>query len=274
MPLDPNNQNYFSLGEQPVAPLPWWKVRRYQIQLAVIAAVIVGVGVVGYYAYQTYTLTYVNGDALNQANTIIDAAAQACADEEDPAACEAAARADAARATGEASVCRGLEDAELANCVSLIANDSGNPSLCGMLSVDAETACVNGATLVAAKRAKDYGECGGITDMVLKHGCQNQLLGEVIANGECEKYGIDASTCDFPGLLNDVVANGDVSGCLQFSGEQRETCNDVFSSVDQDGDGLSLLTESQLGTSDTSADTDGDGYTDSQEVASGYDPLK
>lgn len=244
------------------------------MQLAAIAAVIVGVGVVGYYAYQTYTLTYGNRDALKQANTIIDAAVQACADEENPAACQAAARADAARTTGEASVCRGLEDAELANCVSLIANDSGNPSLCSMLSGDAETVCIDGATLVGAKKANDYSLCAEITDMVLKTGCQNQLIGEVIANGECGTYGIDASTCDFPGLLDDIVAGGDVSGCFTFSGEQRETCEDVFSSVDQDGDGLSLLEESELGTSDVSADTDGDGYTDREEVASGYDPLK
>ena len=48
----------------------------------------------------------------------------------------------------------------------------------------------------------------------------------------------------------------------------------MFSSLDQDADGLSLLEEYKLGTSDTNADTDGDGYTDSQEVASGHDPLK
>lgn len=274
MPLDPNNQNYFSLGEQPVVSLPWWKVRRFQIQLAVIAAIIVGVGVVGYYGYQTYRLTHVDVDALKQAEGIIDASVAACADDDDPAACEARARSDAARTTGETSVCRGLEDAEMANCVSLIANDNADPSLCALLSGDAETACIDGATLIAAKKAKDYGMCAGITDAVLKAGCQNQLVDEVIARGACEQFGIDADTCGYPALLEETVASGDSDGCLQFSGDQKSGCYDVFSSLDQDSDGLTLLTESTLGTSDTAADTDGDGYTDAEEVASGYDPLR
>lgn len=274
MPLDPNNQNYFSLGEEPVVvPLPWWKVRRFQVQLGVITALVLGAGLVGYYAYQAYTLTVVNVDAVNQAKMIINSAATACAEEDDVAACEARVRADAARTTGETSVCKGLDDAELQNCVSLIANDAADPSLCAMLSGDAEVVCSDGATLVAARETRSYGRCADIVDVALRTGCEKQLLGAVIANGECETYGIDSATCDFPARLNTVVANGIVSGCEQFADEQRSTCLDVFSSVDQDGDGLTLLEESELGTSDTNADTDGDGYTDREEVASGNDPL-
>lgn len=274
MPLDPNNQNYFSLGEQPVAPLPWWKVKRFQIQLAVIAAVVVGIGVVGYYGYQAYTLTQVNSDALNQANTIIDAAALACADEEDPAACEAAARSDAARATGEISVCDGLEDAEFRNCVTLIAQDSRDADLCSVLSGDEETACADSATLFAAQDASDYGMCDSIVNADLKAACQNQLLDVVIADGDCAKYGIGEDECGYPAKLAAIIADGDPLGCFSLPSDKQAGCNDMFTSLDQDGDGLLLLTESKLGTSDTNADTDGDGYTDGQEVASGHDPLK
>ena len=274
MTLDPNNQNYFSLEEQPTLSLPWWKVRRFQMQLAGIAGVMIAIGLLGYYGYQAYTLTHVNRDAVRRADVMIDASILACADAENVENCEADARADAARATGEASVCADLEEAERVNCVSLIANDKADPSLCAMLSGDSETACRDGATLIAAKNANAYGMCATIESSTLREGCQGQLLKYVIADNACETYGIDAATCNFPGLLNEVIMNADPSGCQQFSGEQRASCEDVFGSIDQDNDGLVLMTEATLGTSDTNADTDGDGYTDSDEVASGYDPLQ
>ncbi len=215
-----------------------------------------------------------NVDALNQANTIIDAAVLACADEEDPAACEAAARADAARATGEASVCDGLEDAEYRNCVTLIAQDEKDPDVCSVLSGDEETACADSATLFAAQESSDYGTCSTIVSEELRVACQNQLLDVVIAEGECAKYGISDEVCNYPAKLAAIIAAGDPLGCLEVSSDKRDECNDMFTSLDQDRDGLSLLDESKLGTSDTNADTDGDGYTDRQEVESGHDPLK
>ena len=273
--LDPNNQNYFSLEEgRPTAALPWWKNRKYQMQLLAIFGVVVGVGLIGYYGYQAYSLTHVDVAKVNQANTIIQNATQSCATETDPAACEARARTNAAQTTGQASVCKGLKDAELTNCVSLIAAKDADPSECSLLTGSDETTCQDAATLLAARKANDYGKCSTIVDVSTKSACQAQLISVVIAAGECEKYGIDAATCDYPAQLQAVIAAGDPNGCKQFSPDDEAGCEDMFSSLDQDGDGLSLLAEYKLGTSDTAADTDGDGYTDKQEVESGHDPLK
>lgn len=275
MSLDPNNQNYFALDAEPVVPvLPWWKVRRYQVQLGAIAGIILGVGVVGYYVYQTYTLTHVDRAAVDQANIILDGASQSCASAEDPAACEAAARADAARTTGQTSVCEGLVDEKYVTCVALIAFDQEDPKLCGVLTGEDQIACEDGAFLVRAKTKEDYAMCDEIKNEDFRLGCKAQLVGVVIANGQCEQYGIDAETCGFPALLNEVVTSGDPAGCAKFSSEQQASCVDIFSSTDADQDGLSLLEESKYGTSDQKADTDGDGYTDAQEIATGHDPLR
>lgn len=273
--LDPNNQNYFSLeeGTTPVA-LPWWKNRKYQMQLLAVFGVLVGLGLIGYYGYQAYTLTHVDVAKVNQANTIIENAVLSCATEADPAACEARARTNAATTTGQTSVCKGLEGAELSNCVTLIATKDADPSECSMLSGSDETACQDAATLLSARKANDYSQCGSIVDAATKSACQAQLVNVVIANGECEKYGIDSASCEYPAMLVAVIAAGDPNGCKQFSGDDQAGCDDMFTSLDQDGDGLTLLTEYKLGTSDVAADTDGDGYTDKQEVDSGHDPLK
>lgn len=274
MPIDPNNQNYFSLDEQAPAVLPWWKVRKNQMRMLAVVGIVVGVGVVGYYGYQTYSLTHVDVAKVDQANAIITNAVASCATDKDPKACEDRARADAARSTGQSSVCSELSGAKLKNCVTLIAMDSGDRDICVLLSGAEQAVCEDEAMFAAATKAKDYGACSSISDATVKASCQAQLVSVVIAADECAKYGIDDAVCGFSARLDAAIAGGNPSGCAQFSGDQMGTCEDMFSSLDQDADGLSLLEEYKLGTSDTKADTDGDGYTDSQEVASGHDPLK
>ncbi len=274
MPIDPNNQNYFSLDEQAPVVLSWWKVRKNQMRMLAVVGIVVGVGVVGYYGYQTYSLTHVDVAKVDQAKNIIENAVASCAAESDPKACEERARSEAARTTSQPSVCSGLSDKKLTNCVTLIAMDTGKKEACASLSGSDQLSCENEAVFAAATRAKDYGLCSSIINDAIRATCQTQLVSVVIAAGECTKYAIEDATCAFPAKLDAVVAGGNPAGCAQFTGTQREGCEDMFSSLDQDGDGLSLLEEYKLGTSDTNADTDGDGYTDSEEIASGHDPLK
>ncbi len=49
--------------------------------------------------------------------------------------------------------------------------------------------------------------------------------------------------------------------------------NDNAATQDADGDGIVNLVEQQLGTDMNNSDTDGDGFTDGEEVRSGHDPL-
>lgn len=272
--IDPNNQNYFALEPSEPIKVPWWRVRKYQQRFLGAVGIAVGVGLIGYYAYQTYTLTHVDVAKIDQANTIIANSVTSCASESDPAACEARARSGAARTTGQASVCIGLADQKLVNCVRLIALDTGNKEVCAQLSGDAAVACIDDALLITAKRAKDYGTCAGITKEEMRTSCQAQLLSAVIAAGQCATFSIDQATCDYPAKMKEIIASGNPAGCNALPDAQKAGCNDTLGMTDQDKDGLSFTEESTLGTSDTDADTDGDGYTDGEEVDSGHDPLK
>jgi hypothetical protein len=133
---------------------------------------------------------------------------------------------------------------------------------------------LDGVTLLIAVEEKEYAQCATIVDETMKRGCEAQLVASVIAAGECEAYGIDVRTCDFPAALERVIAAGDPAACEEFTGDQRSGCDDMFASIDADGDGLTLSEEFQYGTSDATTDTDGDGYTDAEEIATGHDPLK
>lgn len=270
---NPNNQNYFSLEPTPVK-IPWWKVKKNQLRAGGAFGVLVGVGLVGYYAYQTYTLTHIDSAKIEQAQVIITQASTECTSAKNPQACEDIARAKAAKVTGQATVCDGLKDDALTNCVVDVARSTGNADACLLLSGDGATTCKDLATYTTAKNSKNYGTCSNIIDKKLIAGCQGALLPIVIASNECIKYSIDQATCDYPAKLVEVIAEGKLSGCAQLGDAYKGACEQAFSSTDQDGDGLSLAEESALGTSDTNADTDGDGYTDSQEVDSNHDPLK
>ncbi len=272
--IDPNNQNYFSLDEQTPVVLPWWRVRKHQMRMLAGFGIMVGIGVIGYYAWQTYSLTHVDVAKVEQANTIIANAVASCAGDADPEACENTARSDAARATGQASVCSALVGEELVNCVSLIALDAESAAACAQLSGADEVQCTDNATLLAARKAKNYSMCSSITDAAIRASCQSQLLSAVVAAGECAKYGVSDDECSFSKRIQSVIAAGKPDGCAQFSGEQAASCADIFVSLDQDKDGLNLFDEAVLGTSDVNADTDGDGYTDGEEVESKHDPLK
>lgn len=272
--MDPNNQNYFSLDEQPSVLPRWWQVRANQGKILAGFGVMVAMGLLGYYGYQMYSLTHVDRLKIDQANTMIARSTATCEAADDPAACAAQARSEVARATGQVAVCDGLNSADFQNCVALIALDNANPDLCHALSGSSESTCADDARLVSAQRSQEYSQCSMILDEEKKAICRAQLLAVVIAAGECEKYGIDQETCQYPGELEAIVAAGDPDGCAGFSSEQRASCEDMFSSLDRDSDGLSRLTEYKLGTSDDTADSDGDGYTDSEEVATGHDPLR
>lgn len=87
----------------------------------------------------------------------------------------------------------------------------------------------------------DNNALGGIIDKIKNRGLQQKVL------GESEKT--DTSS------QNTALVN-------------------ILAGDDKDNDGLTNTEEEQYGTMPDNPDTDGDGYSDGQEISAGYDPLK
>ncbi len=246
-------QQYFAVGEQATAPVSFWARRKTRVGIAVAVGVTV-LGLMGVYAFQSLRLSNMADDRASDVGKAVANETADCAKTDDVALCEARGRTNAAVATGSAFACTSLKGSELENCVRLVARSEADVDACAVLDKEGRTRCEDGAWSALAKAASDYDLCTHIVDEELQAGCQAQRI-------------------TFPAMLEAIVASGDPDGCLQLEAEEEEGCRDMFISLDRDGDGLSRLKESQLGTSDDNADTDGDGYTDKQEIESGHDPL-
>ncbi len=214
-------------------------------------------------------------DMMDQADNQIDADSAACEDEDDEEDCVDAVRADAARDMGQVDVCEGIEEeSAFATCVSLIAYDEVDLDVCAVLDGAARTACEDLVYLLIATDELDLSMCAEIDDEFLRTGCEGQITGLIVASGACEAYGLDEELCEAEEELDAIIASGDVGACDGLDEEKELTCLERFGGTDADGDGITALKEYELGTSDQSADTDGDGLNDREERADyGTDPL-
>lgn len=275
MVVDPNNQHYYDLGAPAPAPAPWYK--RREVQQKLFIGVLVGLLVVfvGVRIYMSVTFDAVEEDTRTTTEALLEQASARCAEEKDPEACMNEARTATAEATGSSIACEGMRGQELKNCAQLIALDTGDAKVCDVIENDGDRAdCADAAYLVKAKADSDYALCSSITSTDLRESCESQVGAPIIAAGECAKYGIDEDLCSTQEAIDEVIASGDPRGCATFATFDRESCEDYFTSIDADFDGLTAFREYELGTSDANADTDDDGYEDGAEVAAGYDPLK
>lgn len=268
-------QEFYSLEPQTEPQIPWWKNRRVLLMFGAGAFAMAFTVFLVIFALNFMKSATEKADheaLLERAQELMKEEAEECA--ADDAGCLEDAQADAAREVGEIDACDGLADGSYGNCVTLIAFDSKNPELCKALTGDERTDCEDGAYLLLAREEMDYGMCKKISDKITRLSCEGSIEQAAVLTGDCDGYGVPASFCEAGDQLKAVIASGDPAGCDRLKADERDSCRDIFNSLDEDKDGLSLADEHEYGTSPTNADTDGDGYSDGVEVQGGYDPLK
>jgi hypothetical protein len=254
---------YSVTPETPPPPPPWYKRRQVVVFAACLILAALVLGLVAVFAANIF-----------KSNRLAKQEAEDKAKQVEQMIESGTSQSEAARQAAFVEGCKGLSGEAYTNCVSLIAFDSGNSAVCTNLSGADKTACEDGATLVKAKAGKDYKACDAITDEILRNSCQAALRTQAAAADDCAGYGVPLEYCDTQKAIEAAIASGNPASCDALAEDARGICADLFTSIDADKDGLSLAEEYQIGTSDQKADTDGDGYTDGEEVISGHDPLK
>lgn len=295
---DVQNYQYYDPSPQPT-PEVWWKRKRtWQVTgLTFLAlAVLAFAFVASTNAIKNYKLARQDKDALSQAAALTSQLGSSCAPAD--ADCLLRARADAARALGVVEACGDLTDEAFNTCVTLIAQDKKDPEVCKELSGDAQRACTDTASLLAARTATSLSVCDQISEGPAQGACYAQVKSAAVAAGNCASVGVDESICASAAAVTAAIASGDPASCAQLSTEaERYDCDQGMATVDNDGDGLAIAEEFALGLSDAipdadadgltdgdevhvyqtnpaKLDTDNDGFSDGTEVNSGYDPLK
>jgi len=257
-------QVFYSLTPEPEpAPVPLYKKRHFGMIIGALAvAMIVG----GFVIALAVNIIRSN----QQAKAVVAEKKSAVADMVN----NGIPQSDAARTAGFADGCTGLTGSAFADCLSIIALDTGTIETCASLSGEEQAKCADGANLAKAIKDGKYVLCAEVADETLRAGCEAMVAEQARADNDCAGHGVPVAECILSASTS-AVLSGDIKACDAIPAEERGGCLDGFFSIDTDKDGLSDGEElTKYLTDPKKADTDGDGYTDGAEVASGHDPLK
>lgn len=263
---------YFSLTETPPElPKPWFRrpemIKRIGMGGGVLLLLIFG----GIFTKNLLKNTPGPQNELEATRAEVVQRQAEC--EPSDTACMARAQAEVARASGIAAACAGLDTDMQENCVTLVAIEKKDRTLCDELEKTLQETCSDAVLLARAAEGEHRDLCKDVVDELKRSSCEALITAMARSLGDCEAYGVDQEVCDAQENIVLLLAEGNYPGCAELAEEERIQCMELFSSTDADKDGLTAQEESELGTSDASADTDGDGYSDRQEIESGYNPL-
>lgn len=189
-----------------------------------------------------------------------------CASQTDPDACRERAVQNAVGTTGQASLCDQLDGAARDECVWSVAHDQDDASLCAAISDATKAiACEDAILLKQALASLDAGSCEGISDADKKASCLEAVAGP-LTQRNCHERESEEYCAQFDLLVQAKNArNPDLCAAISDA-DLASMCVDAVFPGDRDDDGLDGEEEALHGSSDTSADTDGDGLSDADEV--------
>lgn len=236
---------FYTVSPQPSVPpprvVPW---RTIGIGVGVVA--LVGVlGVAGWNVWRMRPAAV----AERQAEQRLAEEQSACA--EGDAACLAAAQRSVAQASGNIVLCEGLAPSAYTVCVTRIALDAAQPVRCDVLSGTERDDCRD---LVAPAYAVAQRQYAGCREAVTEQGiarCHMRVREVFAGTPECAAAGVPAENCERSSRMQQAVQQANPTLCESLSEEDRTSCLDAV----------------------YDADTDGDGYTNREELSGGYNPL-
>lgn len=247
---------------------PWKTIVLIVVAVAVAAALIVAAVLF----VRSRSRVSVDGQYLARIESQLEQTLAGCANEPDPDACRAEKVRTAARATGTAGLCQYLEGESHDACVWTIAREQGDVAVCAGIEDGARAVeCADALYLKQAASASDADVCLLVADEMKRNGCV-EALADPITKEDCLARK-DAAYCAQFDLYLAAAASQNPDLCAEITdADVQSFCVDDVSPGDRDFDGLDEEDERIYGTSDTSRDTDGDGYDDASEIQSGYNP--
>lgn len=215
----------------------------------------------------------IDSERLNAVLSQTSLETQVCEGALDPEACRRARVASRAGATGLVEVCRLLEGSDYDSCVLALAGESGSVELCQEIEAEGRRLrCVDALRLHTAISTQDADVCKKINNEDRRASCLSLLAHEALVV-RCADLQVQDQACDLVRLIEKARLAQDPDICETIEDESaRADCQDQVGIGDRDFDGLDSDEEDYYGSSDRLVDSDGDGFSDDEEVQNGYNP--
>lgn len=194
-----------------------------------------------------------------------------CANAQDPEACAAADILDSVELSGEASMCDALPSGTgRDDCFFLVAQGQEDPSMCKLVEQEpTKTLCLD--TVYRLLAEEDIAQCDKLSTQEKQENCRATL--NPVTLQECEAQKNPSAECQFLVIAEQAQVKQDASICDRLEAGEAEECRELVLVDDPDFDGISTDQErNKYGTDPYNPDTDGDGYSDGDEVDAGYNP--
>jgi len=207
-------------------------------------------------------------DRVAQADTLLNI----CEGSENEARCLEGASQDAAALTGDTDYCQDLEGDAYDDCVWGVAREMLDATLCDDLqNTEYVIDCQDSVYRKLAYSGRDTSYCEQLSDAVQVEGCIESIEGALTFES-CEADVSGAEYCEYLRVKEQAAAAQDRSLCGSLSEEYIVNCRETVHIDDADFDGVETELEMFYGSDPYLADTDGDGYTDKEEIDAGYNP--
>jgi hypothetical protein len=237
--------------------------------------IIIVIALISLFVYEVVKFFY-NASEDKQITENTNLYIEACQNEQDVQKCVSNAALRLTQETGNSKYCDELTGVQFDSCLATSALTSRNVDNCQKIADSTIKAQCNDAVIALSMPSDHtYEACADYVDEQKQEQCEQTWVFDTILKGECDYPQISTEMCEIGAMISDAIAkqNPDLCSLISDYG-MLEYCMERTLPGDRDFDGLDAAEEESIGTSDTNTDTDGDGYSDKEEVMTGHDPLK